>query len=86
MVGSPLYTLYLAVKNQIDKGPVDAITGESRYALSEEKLLRQQIDYQVIIELCSAEILLPYFFVIATTLLGSSRRTNDSRSCSSSRR
>ena len=86
MAGSPLYTLYLAVKNQIDKGPVDAITGESRYALSEEKLLRQQIEYKVIIELLYVQLKFFYFFVIGTTLLGSSRRTNESRSCSSSRR
>eukprot|EP00118_Oscarella_pearsei_P018948 m.198046 g.198046 ORF g.198046 m.198046 type:complete len:1425 (+) comp39553_c0_seq5:339-4613(+) len=55
VAGSPLYTLYLAVKSQIDKGPVDAITGESRYALSEEKLLRQQIDFKEI----SCSILTP---------------------------
>ena len=46
-VGKPLYTLFRAVKSQIEKGPVDAITGESRYALSEDKLLRHQVDYRV---------------------------------------
>jgi plexin A len=45
VVGKPLYTLFRAVKSQIEKGPVDAITGESRYALSEDKLLRHQVDY-----------------------------------------
>ena len=46
-VGKPLYTLFRALKSQIEKGPVDAITGESRYALSEDKLLRHQMDYHV---------------------------------------
>ena len=28
---------------QVDKGPVDYITHEARYSLSEEKLIRQQV-------------------------------------------
>uniref|UniRef100_A0A8C2KF00 Plexin A3 n=1 Tax=Cyprinus carpio TaxID=7962 RepID=A0A8C2KF00_CYPCA len=31
---------------QMEKGPIDAITGEARYSLSEDKLIRQQIDYK----------------------------------------
>lgn len=46
--GEPLFLLYRAIKQQIDKGPVDAITGEAKYSLSEDKLLRQQIDYNVL--------------------------------------
>ncbi|KPM03170.1 plexin-A-like protein 3 [Sarcoptes scabiei] len=44
--GEPLYLLYFAIKHQVDKGPVDEITSEARYSLSEEKLIRQQIDYK----------------------------------------
>lgn len=44
--GEPLYMLYRAVKGQVDKGPVDAITHEARYSLSEEKLIRQSIDFK----------------------------------------
>ncbi|MCL4117748.1 UNVERIFIED_CONTAM: hypothetical protein GTU68_062946, partial [Idotea baltica] len=44
--GEPLYMLYRAIKQQVDKGPVDAITSEARYSLSEEKLIRQSIDYK----------------------------------------
>ena len=44
--GEPLYMLFRAVKQQVDKGPVDAITSEARYSLSEEKLIRQSIDYK----------------------------------------
>nr|XP_006820080.1 PREDICTED: plexin-A4 [Saccoglossus kowalevskii] len=44
--GEPLFMLYRALKQQIEKGPVDACTHEARYSLSEAKLIRQQIDYK----------------------------------------
>lgn len=46
--GEPLYMLFRAVKGQIDKGPVDSITHEARYSLSEEKLIRQMIEFKVL--------------------------------------
>jgi plexin A len=46
--GTPLYILFLSIKQQIYKGPVDAITCEARYSLSEDKLIRQSIDYECI--------------------------------------
>ena len=39
--------LFKAVKQQTEKGPVDAVTGEARYSLSEDKLLRQAVDFKV---------------------------------------
>lgn len=45
--GEPLYMLFRAMKGQVDKGPVDAITHEARYSLSEEKLIRQLIDFKI---------------------------------------
>ncbi|KAA0707300.1 Plexin-A1 Semaphorin receptor NOV [Triplophysa tibetana] len=33
---------------RMEKGPIDAITGEARYSLSEDKLIRQQIDYKTL--------------------------------------
>ena len=45
--GQPLYLLYKAVKAQLEKGPIDVITGEARYSLSEQKLVRQQLDVLV---------------------------------------
>ncbi|CAG0906631.1 unnamed protein product, partial [Cyprideis torosa] len=36
----------LATKQQVNKGPVDHFTSEARYSLSEEKLIRQSINYQ----------------------------------------
>ncbi|KAG8193494.1 hypothetical protein JTE90_003709 [Oedothorax gibbosus] len=44
--GDPLFLLYRAIKQQVDKGPVDALTSEARYSLSEEKLIRQSIEYK----------------------------------------
>ena len=48
-VGEPLFLLYCAIKQQADKGPVDAVTGDAKYSLSEDRLIRQQLDYQVIV-------------------------------------
>lgn len=42
--GSTLFLLYKAIKHQIEKGLVDAITHDARYSLSEDRLLREQID------------------------------------------
>lgn len=47
--GEPLFLLYCAIKQQMEKGPIDAITGEARYSLSEDKLIRQQIDYKTLV-------------------------------------
>lgn len=46
--GTPLYILFLSIKQQIYKGPVDALTCEARYSLSEDKLIRQSVDYETI--------------------------------------
>jgi len=43
--------LYCAIKQQMEKGPIDAITGEARYSLSEDKLIRQQIDYKTLVSI-----------------------------------
>jgi plexin A len=47
--GTPLYILFLSLKQQIYKGPVDAISCEAKYSLSEDKLIRQSIDYETIV-------------------------------------
>jgi hypothetical protein len=43
--GSSLFLLFKAIKHQIEKGPVDVVTYDARYSLSEERLLREQIDH-----------------------------------------
>ena len=47
--GSALFLLYHAVKRQTDKGPVDHVTAESRYCLSEDRLLRQKVAYTTLV-------------------------------------
>ncbi|XP_064606083.1 plexin-B2-like [Liolophura sinensis] len=41
--GSSLYMLYKATEMLTDYGPVDAVTGEAHYTLSEERLLKETI-------------------------------------------
>ena len=48
--------LYCAIKQQMEKGPIDAITGEARYSLSEDKLIRQQIEYKTLVNALAAPL------------------------------
>jgi Fe2+ or Zn2+ uptake regulation protein len=47
--GRSLYTLYQALKRQSEKGPVDAITGEACYSLSEQNLLCEKVDAKMLV-------------------------------------
>ena len=49
VAGSSLFLLFNAIKHQIEKGPIDYVTHDSRYSLSEERLLREQVDFSVVI-------------------------------------
>jgi len=40
--GSSLYILYKAIKVQVEKGPIDHLTNDARYSLSEDRLLRTE--------------------------------------------
>ncbi|XP_063953502.1 plexin-A4-like isoform X1 [Lytechinus pictus] len=42
--GEPLFTLFYGIKQQVEMGPIDSITGEARYGLSEVKIIRQTIE------------------------------------------
>ncbi|CAG5119802.1 unnamed protein product, partial [Candidula unifasciata] len=46
--GASLFMLYKAIKLQAEKGPVDAVTGDARYSLSEDTLLREKIEPKII--------------------------------------
>jgi len=59
--GSSLFLLFKAIKHQIEKGPVDAITHDARYSLSEERLLREQIDHGVVVSNANAKCCLSYY-------------------------
>ena len=45
--GESLYVLVKAIKARLEKGPIDVITGEAKYSLSDERLLRHAIDPKV---------------------------------------
>lgn len=40
-VGRSLYLLFEALKSQLERGPIDAVSGEAYYSLNENKLLRE---------------------------------------------
>ncbi|XP_069604423.1 plexin-B3 [Ranitomeya imitator] len=40
----PLYKLYRAIMYQVDKGPVDAVTGKAKRTLNDGRLLREDIE------------------------------------------
>lgn len=46
--GSSLFLLFSAIRHQVEKGPVDAVTYDARYSLFEARLLREQIDYDIV--------------------------------------
>ncbi|QQP35343.1 PlexinBlike, partial [Caligus rogercresseyi] len=46
--GSSLFLLFKALKYQVEKGPVDTISQEAKYSLSESGLLREPVSYSVI--------------------------------------
>ncbi|XP_076357548.1 plexin-B-like isoform X2 [Tachypleus tridentatus] len=43
-----LFLLFCAVKHQVEKGPVDAVTNDARYSLSEQRLLQDHIEYSTV--------------------------------------
>lgn len=47
--GSSLFLLFKAIKHQVEKGLVDAITHDARYSLSEERLLHEQVSHEMVI-------------------------------------
>ena len=47
--GPSIFVLFKAIKYQVEKGPVDSITHDARYSLSEERLLREQIDHSFVV-------------------------------------
>ena len=50
--GASLFMLYKAIKLQVEKGPVDAVTGDARYSLSEDRLLREKIEPKSLVRFC----------------------------------
>ncbi|XP_012589946.1 PREDICTED: plexin-B3 isoform X2 [Condylura cristata] len=46
VAGEPLYMLLRAIQCQVDKGPVDAVTGKARRTLNDSRLLREDVDFR----------------------------------------
>lgn len=47
--GEALYMLFRAIKHQVDKGPVDAVTGKAKYTLNDNRLLREDVEYRTLV-------------------------------------
>ena len=45
--GKSIFTLFSAIKQQLDLGPQDEITFEAKSSLNNEKMLRETIDFKV---------------------------------------
>lgn len=45
-IGEKVFMLLKAIKQQISKGPLDAVTGKARYTLSDDRLLKEDIAHQ----------------------------------------
>ncbi|XP_018413476.1 PREDICTED: plexin-B1 isoform X2 [Nanorana parkeri] len=46
--GEPLYMLFRGIKHQVDKGPVDCVTGKAKYTLNDNRLLRDDVEYKTL--------------------------------------
>ncbi|XP_047663373.1 plexin-B1 isoform X2 [Tachysurus fulvidraco] len=46
--GEALYMLFRAIKHQVDKGPVDAVTSKAKYTLNDNRLLRDDVEYHIL--------------------------------------
>lgn len=46
VAGEPLYMLFRAIKYQVNKGPVDAVTGKAKRTLNDGRLLREDVEYR----------------------------------------
>lgn len=46
VAGEPLYMLLRAIQYQVDKGPVDAVTGKAKRTLNDSRLLREDVEFR----------------------------------------
>uniref|UniRef100_A0A6I8PA75 Plexin B1 n=1 Tax=Ornithorhynchus anatinus TaxID=9258 RepID=A0A6I8PA75_ORNAN len=56
-VGEPLYMLFRGIKHQVDKGPVDGVTGKAKYTLNDNRLLREDLEYHTLTQGVSVKVL-----------------------------
>lgn len=48
VAGEPLYVLLRAIQYQVDKGPVDAVTGKAKRTLNDSRLLREDVEFRAL--------------------------------------
>ena len=46
-----LFMLYKATQTVIEKAPIDAVTGNSRNTLAEERLLKNKVEYETMVKI-----------------------------------
>jgi hypothetical protein len=44
--------LFRGIKHQVDKGPVDSVTGKAKYTLNDNRLLREDVEYRLLVRVC----------------------------------
>lgn len=49
--GESFYMLFRAIKHQVDKGPVDMVTGKAKYTLNDNRLLREDVEYRTLVRM-----------------------------------
>ena len=47
--GKVIFMLLKAIKQQVSKGPLDAINGKARYTLSDDRLLKEDIEHKTLV-------------------------------------
>lgn len=52
--------LFRAIKHQVDKGPVDAVTGKAKYTLNDNRLLREDLEYRTLVRIFELNVFIQY--------------------------
>lgn len=47
--GESFYMLFRAIKHQVEKGPMDAVTSKAKYTLNDNRLLRDDVEYHTLV-------------------------------------
>jgi len=55
-----LFMLYKATQTVIEKAPIDAVTGNSRNTLAEERLLKNRVEYETMVKISISHLLYQY--------------------------
>lgn len=49
--------LFRGIKHQVDKGPVDSVTGKAKYTLNDNRLLREDVEYRPLVRRMCVHVL-----------------------------